>query len=275
MNIIEGKKVRESLKKELEEKINNIESKLKLVVFEVGDNPASRIYVKNKQKLCEEMNIEFDLRKYDDISETELINEIENCNSDKSVTGILVQLPLPSNINEKNVIEAIDYRKDVDGLTSKNVGKLSLGEKCLTACTALGIIKMLEYENIDPKGKNVVIIGRSKLVGLPLAQLFLKKDATVTICHSKTENLKEITKTADILVVAIGKKQYINNEYIKDGATVIDVGINRDDKKIYGDCDFESVKDKAEYITPVPGGVGVMTVTMLINNLIEAYYLQN
>ena len=275
MNIIEGKKVRESLKKELEEKINNIESKLKLVVFEVGDNPASRIYVKNKQKLCEEMNIEFDLRKYDDISETELINEIENCNSDKSVTGILVQLPLPSNINEKNVIEAIDYRKDVDGLTSKNVGKLSLGEKCLTACTALGIIKMLEYENIDPKGKNVVIIGRSKLVGLPLAQLFLKKDATVTICHSKTENLKEITKTADILVVAIGKKQYINNEYIKDGATVIDVGINRDDKKIYGDCDFESIKDKAEYITPVPGGVGVMTVTMLINNLIEAYYLQN
>lgn len=275
MNIIDGKKIRESIKLDLKEKIEKIPQRLKLAVFEVGDNVASKIYVKNKQKLCEEMNIDFELKKYDSITEEDLIKEIEKCNKDDRVTGILVQLPLPSNINEKRVIESIDYKKDVDGLTSKNVGKLMLNEKCLIPCTALGIIKMLEYENISLEGSSVVIVGRSKLVGLPLISLFLKNNATVTVCHSKTKNLKEITKKADILVVAIGKKEYITDEYIKDKTVVIDVGINRDGKKIYGDCNFDLIKEKTSFITPVPGGVGVMTVTMLINNLIEAYYLQN
>ena len=274
MNIINCKEIKNSILEELKSKLDSL-PKLKLVVFEIGNDPASSIYVKNKQKMCEELGIDFDLKKYDSISEEDLINEINICNNDKSVTGILVQLPLPKELNEKRVIESIDYKKDVDGLTSTNVGNLTLGNPSLVPCTALGIMKILKYKNIDIEGKNVVLVGRSPLVGLPLIPLFLKENATVTVCHSKTSNLKDVTNKADILVVAIGKKEFITDEYIKENSVVIDVGINRDNNKIYGDCNFDSIKDKVKYITPVPGGVGVMTVTMLINNLIEAYFLQN
>ena len=274
MNIIDGKEIRESLKTDVKEKINSISNKLKLVVFMVGDNSSSEIYVRNKKTLCEELGIICEVKKYSEISEEDLIKEIDNCNSDENVTGIIVQLPLPSNINESNVIESINPSKDVDGLTSTNEGKLALGEPSLIPCTALGIMKMLEYHNINLSGLNTVIVGRSRLVGLPLASLFLNSDATVTVCHSKTNDLKSITKTADILVTAIGKKEYFDESFIKDGAIVIDVGINREDGKVYGDCNFESMKDKSSLITPVPGGVGILTVTMLVNNVIQAYYMQ-
>ena len=199
---------------------------------------------------------------------------IDKLNNDDNVNGILVQLPLPKEINEKNVVEAIDPVKDVDGLTTLNVGKLFNGQSGLVPCTALGIIKMLDEEDIDIEGKNVVIIGRSSLVGMPLSGLFLNRNATVTVCHSKTLGLKKIASNADILVVAIGKKEFITSEYVKDGAVVIDVGINRYDNKLYGDCKFDEIYDKCRLITPVPGGVGPLTVVMLGYNTLRAYYLQ-
>lgn len=272
--IIDGNLIKEELEKELKNKIDSIDTTLKLVIFNVGDDPASEIYINNKKKLCKKLGIEFCLKKYDKVTTIDLINEINKCNNDKSVTGILVQLPLPDYINENEVINSISPNKDVDGLTSSNIGKLVLGEKTIVPCTALGIIKMLELKKIDLEGLNVVIIGRSTLVGLPLIHLFLQKNATVTCCHSKTKNLKDITKKADILVVAVGKKYFINSEYIGDNQIIIDVGINRENNKLYGDVDFESIKDKVKYITPVPGGVGKLTLISLINNVIEAYYLQ-
>ena len=275
MNIIDGKEIQNYFKNELKQRVSNISDSLKLIVFQVGDNSASDIYVNNKKKLCEELGIICEIKKYSEIDEKDLIREIGVCNNDKDVTGIMVQLPLPDYIDEDKVIESINPLKDVDGLTTVNAGKLVLGSKSLVPCTALGIIKMLEYKNIPVEGKNVVIVGRSRLVGLPLQSLFLNKNATVTVCHSKTRDLKSITKIADILVVAIGKKEYIDSSFIKDDAVIIDVGINRENNKIYGDCNFEDLKSKASLITPVPGGVGLMTVVMLINNLIEAYYLQN
>lgn len=274
MNIIDCKKISLNLKEEYKSKLKDM-PKLKLVVFEIGNDPASTIYVNNKKKVCEELGIDFELKKYESIDEESLVNEINVCNNDESVTGILVQLPLPDYLDEKRIIETIDYKKDIDGLTTTNYGNLVLGGNSLIPCTALGIIKILENENINLESSNIVLIGRSKLVGLPLISLFLKKNATVTVCHSKTKNLKEITKTADILVVAIGKKEYIDSSYIKDGATLIDVGINREDDKLYGDLNFDSFKNMNGNITKVPGGIGVMTVAMIVNNLIEAYNLQN
>ena len=275
MNIIDGNLIKEEIEKDLKNKIANINEKLKLVIFKVGEDSASTIYVNNKKKLCEKLGIDFILKKYDEVSTNELVKEIETCNLDKSVTGILVQLPLPSNIDEKKVINSIDPNKDVDGLTNINMGKLMDNEKSIVPCTALGIIKMLELKNINLEGLNVVIIGRSKLVGLPLIPLFLQKNATVTSCNSKTKNLKDIAKRADVLVVAIGKKHFIDDEYINSNQVIIDVGINRENGKIYGDVDFDKVKNQVRYITPVPGGVGKLTLISLINNIIEAYYLQN
>ena len=271
---IDGKKLQTKLKQELKEKIENLEKKLKLVVIQVGDNPASNVYIRNKKNLCEEMNILFEHIKYENISEENLILEIEQLNNDNNVTGILVQFPLPKEIDERKITEAIDPKKDVDGLTSQNLGKLFKKEETLIPCTALGIIKILKENQIDLTGKKVTIVGRSTLVGLPLIGLLLNENATVTICHSKTENLKEETKQADIVIVAIGKKEFITKEYIKEGAIVIDVGINRHEGKLYGDCDYNSIYDKCSYITPVPGGVGPLTVTMLVNNVYEAYKLQ-
>lgn len=272
--IINGKEIREVLKTELRDKINKISESLKLVVIQVGDDPASNVYIKNKKKLCEELDILFEHKKFLEITEQELIQEIDNLNNDKTVTGILVQLPLPPEIDETRIIEKISPLKDVDGLTSQNMGKLFTGNKALVPCTALGIIKMLEYLNIDLQGLNVTVVGRSKLVGLPLIALLLNKNCTVTVCHSKTKNLPEKTKNADLLIVAVGQKELITKDYVKDDAIVIDVGINRYQNKLYGDCNFNELLPKCKYITPVPGGVGPLTVIMLINNIIEAYYLQ-
>lgn len=272
--IINGKEIREALKQELQDKINKISESLKLVVIQVGDDPASNVYIKNKKKLCEELGILCEHKKFLEITEQELIQEIDNLNNDKTVTGILVQLPLPPEIDETKIIEKISPLKDVDGLTSQNMGKLFTGNKALVPCTALGIIKMLEYLNIDLQGLNVTVVGRSKLVGLPLIALLLNKNCTVTVCHSKTKNLQEKTKKADVLIVAVGQKELITKDYVKDDAIVIDVGINRYQNKLYGDCNFNELLPKCKYITPVPGGVGPLTVIMLINNIIEAYYLQ-
>ena len=272
--IINGKEIREALKQELQDKINKISESLKLVVIQVGDAPASNVYIKNKKKLCEELGILCEHKKFLEITEQDLIQEIDNLNNDKTVTGILVQLPLPPEIDETKIIEKISPLKDVDGLTSQNMGKLFTGNKALVPCTALGIIKMLEYLNIDLQGLNVTVVGRSKLVGLPLIALLLNKNCTVTVCHSKTKNLPEKTKKADALIVAVGQKELITKDYVKDDAIVIDVGINRYQNKLYGDCNFNELLPKCKYITPVPGGVGPLTVIMLINNIIEAYYLQ-
>lgn len=273
--IIDGKKLQSDVKDKLINKINNISDKLKLVVIQVGDDPASSVYVRNKGKLCNDVGILFEHVKYDDsILEKELISKIDELNNDSSVTGILVQLPLPSSINEDRVLESIKYYKDVDGLTSDNIGNLFAGNDGIVPCTALGVMEILDSVNTDFVGANVVIVGRSKLVGLPLVSLFSRRNSTVTLCHSKTKDLKSITSNADILVVAVGKKEFIDGSYVKDGSIVVDVGINRYGGKLYGDCEFSSVLPKVKYITPVPGGVGPLTVVMLVNNVIKAYELQ-
>ncbi len=273
MKIIDGKKIRDEIKNNLIDEIKNLDEKLKLVVIQVGDNPASDIYVRNKKKLCEETGIIFEHKKYDSIDEETLIKEIEKLNNDEQVTGILVQLPLPKEINETRVIEKIDYKKDVDGLTSKNIGNLYSKQRGIIPCTAYGIMKIFDYENIPLEGKNVVLIGRSKLVGIPLISLLLNKNATVTICHTKTKNIKEITKKADILIVAAGKKGLVTKDMINNNTIIIDVGINREDGKIYGDVD-KNVIESCNAITPVPGGVGPLTVIMLVNNVLECYKIQ-
>ena len=274
--IINCLEIRDKIKSELKIKINEIPTKLKLVVVQVGDDPASNVYIKNKQKLCEELGILFEHQKYLTITQDKLLKEIDKLNKDQTVTGILVQLPLPKEIDEKKIIEKISPLKDVDGLTSQNMGKLFTGNKALVPCTALGIIKMLEAYNIKTEGAHAVIIGRSNIVGKPLIQCLLNKNATVTVCHSKTKNIEEITKQADILIAALGKPKFVTEKMVKEGATVIDVGINRlEDGKIVGDTDFENIKDKVSYITPVPGGVGPMTIAMLMNNVIKAASANN
>lgn len=274
MNIINGKKIQELKMSEFATMIKGINTKLKLVVIQVGNDEASTVYVNNKKLACEKVGILCEHIKYENVNEAELISKINELNSDQSVTGILVQLPLPEGLNEQHIIDAIDPLKDVDGLTTANIGKLYANKKGLVPCTAKGIIELLKQTNINIEGSDIVIVGRSKLVGLPLIKLLLNQNATVTVCHSKTKNLKEKTNKAEILIVAIGKKCFIEEDYVKDGAVVIDVGINRENGKLYGDCDFENIKDKCLAITPVPKGVGPLTITMLIDNIIEAYKLQ-
>ncbi len=283
MKIIDGKLVQsqicDELRKEIEElKSRNIVPTLKII--QVGDNQASNVYVRNKIKLSETVGINTTVDKLpENITETELINRIKDLNNDKNINGILVQLPIPSHLSEKEVIETIIPDKDVDCFNLVNVGKLWTAKKqdiYLKPCTPCGVIEMLKKYNIEMSGKHVVIIGRSNIVGKPQAALFLLENATVTICHSKTTNLKEVCKQADILVAAIGRAKMINHEYIKQGAVVIDVGMNRDENnKLCGDVDFEDVKDIVSYITPVPGGVGPMTITILLKNLINVTKLQN
>ncbi len=272
--VIDGKLLQSEIKSSFCEKVKGISDKLKLVVIQVGNDAASSVYVRNKGRLCEEVGILFEHIKYDDISEDELINKIGELNVDSSVTGILVQLPLPSHINESNVLESISSVKDVDGLTSKNIGNLFAGNDGIVPCTALGVMEIIKSTGVSVSSLNVVLVGRSKLVGLPLVSLLLRENATVTVCHSRTRNLSSITKNADILIVAVGKKWLIDSSYVKEGAIVVDVGINRVDGKLYGDCNFSDILDKVSYITPVPGGVGPLTVIMLINNVIKAYELQ-
>ena len=273
--IINGKelaqKIRLDLKSEVAElKGNGINPKLAVIM--VGDDKASKVYVKNKSKACEEIGIEYEEFLMDESTTMEqLLNLIDELNNREDIHGILLQSPIPKHLDINLAFNKIDYRKDVDGFHPINVGKLSIGEDCFISCTPFGVIRMLEEYDIDVQGKNVVIIGRSNIVGKPLIQCILKKNGTVTVCHSKTQNIKEITKNADILIAALGKAKFVTADMVKDGAVIIDVGINRNDEgKLVGDVDFENVEKKASYITPVPGGVGPMTIAMLMTNVVKA-----
>ncbi len=271
--ILDGKLVAAEFKNYLEDEITKIEDKLKLVVIQVGNNEASNIYINNKKKLCAQFGIEFVHIKYETADDNKIIEEITKLNKDDSVTGILIQLPLPDNINTKKIINKIIWNKDVDGLTDINFIKLINNQDGIIPCTVLGILKMFEYYNIDIESKNITVLGRSRLVGLPLSISLLNKNATVTICHSKTDDITKYTKKADIVVSAVGIKYLINKDMIKENAILIDVGITKEDK-MYGDIDFANVLDKCLMISPVPGGVGPMTTIMLINNIIKCKRMQ-
>ena len=278
--IIDGKKLAKKIRSKLKIESANLKENgiiPKLAVIMVGNNQASKVYVKNKSKACSEIGIEYEEYILEENTKQEdLINLIKKLNNDKTVNGILLQSPIPNHLKMNDAIKEISYKKDVDGFTPTSVGKLVMGEDTFISCTPYGIIKMLEEYNINLLGKNVVILGRSNIVGKPLIQCCLNKNATVTICHSKTVNLSEYTKKADILISAIGKPKFVTKDMIKENAVVIDVGINRDENnKIVGDVDFNEVVQIASYITPVPGGVGPMTIAMLMNNVIKAAKKQN
>lgn len=274
--ILDGKKLSLILQEDLKEKIDKLSNSPNLTVIIVGEDKASKIYVNNKEKIAKNVGINTNTINLEYKTTTnELLSIIERLNKDESVNGILVQLPLPKHIDENLVLEKISPLKDVDGFHPQNLGKLITNDTLMIPCTPLGIIKLLNFYNIDLEGKNVVILGRSNIVGKPMLHLLLQKNATVTITHSYTKNLKDITKKADILIVAIGKSNFITKEYIKDNAIIVDVGINRVDNKIMGDVDFNSVKDKVSFITPVPGGVGPLTITMLMYQTYIAYLNQN
>lgn len=278
--IIDGKLVSQSVKDAVAADVEALKEKgvgVGLAVIIVGDNPASRVYVNNKIKACAATGIvskEFALDA--DCGMEELLSLIDKLNADKSVNGILCQLPLPDGLDEKAVTERISPEKDVDAFHAVNVGHIMTGDYKFLPCTPAGIIEMLDYYKIDVSGKHCVIVGRSNIVGKPMAMLMLKRNGTVTVCHSKTGNLADITRQADVLVAAVGKPKFISADMVKDGAVVIDVGINRnEDGKLCGDVDFEAVEKKASYITPVPGGVGPMTIATLLKNTVTAAKLQN
>lgn len=274
--IIDGKAEAQKLKEEIKQEVLEKELKLKLVVVIVGDDPASQIYVRNKKLACESVGIQSEIVALESSTTQNVLNEtLDKLSSDPSVNGILLQLPLPKHLNEEQALSHINCLKDVDGLTVSNAGKLFLNQTMIAPCTPLGILHLIKSVNPNLQGLNAVVVGRSALVGKPTAQLLLNENCTVTICHSKTKNLKKFTLLADILVVAIGKPKFITGDYIKNDAIVIDVGINRVDGKIVGDVEFESASKIASHITPVPKGVGPMTVAMLLKNLLNLYKLQN
>ena len=276
--IIDGKQISLDIKNELKEKVAKYKEQgieITLVVVKVGNDPASAVYVRNKEKACEYVGINSKtLALPEETTEEELLNVVKELNEDKNVNGILVQLPLPKHIDESKVLLTIDSTKDVDGFHPVNVGKMVIGEDTFLPCTPAGIIEMIKRTDIDIEGKECVVIGRSNIVGKPMAMLMLKENATVTIAHSRTKDLKEVTKRADIIVAAIGKAKFVTADYVKEGAVVIDVGMDRDENgKLCGDVDFESVSKVASAITPVPGGVGPMTVTMLLVNCLRSVEL--
>lgn len=278
--IIDGKAVSAEIKDKLKSRIeelgkNGIECRLSLII--VGNDPASQVYVANKEKACAYCGVKSEIiRMGEDSAESEIIAVVKKLAQDKTVNGILVQLPLPKGLDEQKILSHIPAEKDVDGLTCASVGELFLGRPCLTACTPSGVMQLLKRYGIETKGKNAVVIGRSNMVGKPMAHLLMQADCTVTVCHSKTVNLKEHTLNADILVIAAGRKKFVTGDMIKPGAVVIDVGINRDENgKLCGDADFDSVSQVASLITPVPGGVGPMTVAMLLCNTVKAAAMQN
>lgn len=271
--IISGKELSTQLRNELAEEVQDLKVTPSLAVILVGDDPASHSYVRGKEKACKTAGIHSIVKRHPtSLREDELIAEIDALNEDRSVHGILVQLPLPEHISENAVIERIAVNKDVDGFHPVNVGRLLTGKKAFTPCTPLGIMKMLEISGVEPRGKHAVVVGRSQLVGRPVGQLLLNKDATVTYCHSKTKDLAFHASQADILIAAAGREGMISEAHVKEGAAVIDVGVNRVEStgKLTGDVQFEEVKEKAGWITPVPGGVGPMTITMLLHNTVEA-----
>lgn len=289
--ILDGKQIAQTIRAELREQIDALKAKglraPKLAVIIVGHNPASETYVANKIKACAEVGIDAERIAIEaDCTEQQLLNEIQRLNNDPSVDGFIVQLPLPEHINESTILSAIDYRKDVDGLTPENVGRTVQGLPSLVSATPRGIRELLARYQIATEGKHVVVIGRSNIVGKPMAMLLMQRpylslpgmsasslgDATVTVCHSKTRDLAAICRTADILIVAAGSPKLLTADMVKDGATVVDVGINRIDGHLVGDVDFEHVAPKAAYITPVPGGVGPMTIVSLLQNTLQAYH---
>lgn len=280
MKLIDGKiisaHIKQQVKAQVEElKVKGIDPCLAVII--VGDDFASRTYVNNKKKTCEEVGIRsLEFAMPAETTQEELLELVNKLNADDSVNGILCQLPIPKHIDEKVILNAILPEKDVDAFHPVNAGHIMIGDCVLKPCTPAGIMEMLKYEGIDVCGKNCVVIGRSNIVGKPMAMLLLGASGTVTVCHSKTENLSEITRNADILVAAVGKAKFVTADMVKEGAVVIDVGMNRDeDGKRCGDVDFEAVKDKASHITPVPGGVGLMTVAMLMQNTVTAAKIQN
>ena len=278
--VIDGKKISHEIKDELKEKAAAMAKegkKVALAVIQVGNDPASSVYVRNKKKACEYIGIEsLSYELPEETTEEELVALIEKLNADTKVNGILVQLPLPEQINEEKIIQTISPDKDVDGFHMQNVGALCTGGKGYVSCTPLGIITLLKRSGIEIAGKRCVVMGRSNIVGKPMAMLLLRENGTVTICHSKTQDMKEITKQADILVVAIGKPKFVDETYVKEGAVVIDVGIHRNaENKLCGDVDFDKVAPHTSAITPVPGGVGPMTIAMLMKNTLTAAILQN
>lgn len=273
MNIIDGKKISQEIKDECRAEVERLKAEgreLALAVIIVGEDPASKVYVNNKKKACEYIGIRSESYELpESTTQEELLALIAKLNADEKINGILVQLPVPKHIDETTILRAISPDKDVDGFHAVNVGNLVIGEKGYVSCTPAGIIQLLKRSNIEIAGKNCVVIGRSNIVGKPMALLMLRENATVTICHSKTQNLKEVCSRADILIVAIGKPKMITKEYVKDGAVVIDVGIHRNaENKLCGDVDYEDVAPKTSYITPVPGGVGPMTIAMLMHNCV-------
>jgi methylenetetrahydrofolate dehydrogenase (NADP+)/methenyltetrahydrofolate cyclohydrolase len=280
MTIIDGKKVSTAVKENVKKEVEQLKAKgvtPGLAVILVGDDPASRVYVNNKKKACEFVGFkseEFALPA--DTTQDELLKLVDELNNRKDINGILCQLPLPKGLDENAVIEAISPMKDVDAFHKQNVGRIMIGDYDFLPCTPAGIMEMLHDYNIDVDGKNCVVIGRSNIVGKPMAMLLLHENATVTICHSHTKNLKEIASGADVLVAAVGKAKFVTEDMVKENAVVIDVGMNRDENgKLCGDVDFENVKDKCSFITPVPGGVGPMTIATLMKNTLKAAKLQN
>ena len=275
MQILDGKAFAADYRLKLAEKVKNLKETDNIVpglaVVIIGEDPASQIYVRNKMKACEAAGIKsFNVVLPETITQSEAEEEVKKLAENSEVDGIIVQLPLPKKFDEKRILSLIPVEKDVDGLSSENLGKLLKGEDSLISCTPYGIIELLKGYGVKFAGKSAVVLGRSNMVGKPVAALLLRENATVTVCHSKTENIASYTKNADILVAAIGKAKFVTADMVKDGAIVVDVGINRIDGKIYGDVDYESVKDKCSLITPVPGGVGPMTVTMLLQNTFSA-----
>ena len=276
MSIIDGKKVSSHIKDNIAAEVNILKNKTGktpgLAVVLVGDDPASAVYVKNKNKTCKNIGFQsFEHILSENTSEDKLLNLINELNNDDQVNGILVQLPLPSHISSKKILVSIDPQKDVDGFHLENVGRLVSGNALFKPCTPAGIIKLLDEYKIEIEGKNAVIIGRSNIVGKPVSFLLLERNATVTICHSRTKDLPSITRSADILIAAIGKPNFVSLDMVKNNAVVIDVGINRLDGKLVGDVDFASVSKQASLITPVPGGVGPMTIAMLMENTLQAF----
>lgn len=275
-NIMDGVGASLTLKKKIANEIKKKNLKPCLAVIQVGDNKASDIYVRNKNKACDMVGIKFiNIKLPDTISEDLIISEIERLNLDTNVNGILVQLPLPPCFDEGRIINTISPVKDVDGLTYPNVGNLVLENECLVSCTPMGVMELLDMYNVSLKGKNACIVGRSNLVGKPLIQLLLARDATVSICHSKSLDIKSYTKMADVLIVAAGHPNLITKDMVKEGAVVIDVGINKENDSLVGDVLFDEVSKKASLITPVPGGVGPMTIASLLKNVVKAYKFQN
>ena len=277
--LIDGKMISTLIKDECKEKVAEYKKQgisICLAVIQVGNDPASSVYVNNKKKTCAYIGIDsLSYELPEETTQEELLALIEELNQKKEVNGILVQLPVPKHIDEKTIINAISPKKDVDGFHPQSVGSLCIGQPGFVSCTPAGIIELLKRTNVDISGKHCVVIGRSNIVGKPMALLMLRENATVTVTHSKTKNLKEITKQADILIVAIGKPKFVDSSYVKEGAVVIDVGIHRnEDNKLCGDVDFDSVKTSVSAITPVPGGVGPMTIAMLMKNCVDSVLLQ-